>query len=515
MIKNHIKLYILLILGVCILNNDLSAQNSKKFSPNMESLRTYECPEWFRDAKFGIWSHWGPQSVPMQGDWYARAMYEEGNKKKYKKDIYEYHIKNYGHPSEFGYKDIIPLWKAENFDPEALMKLYKAAGAKYFVSMGVHHDNFDLWNSKFQRWNAVEMGPKKDIVKMWMDAAHKEGLKFGVSEHLSAGFDWWQSNKGADSQGDKKGVPYDGNDPRYWDLYYSKATAQRAWTSNNGMFAQLWYARMSDLIENYDMDILYTDGALPFGHYGERMLAEFYNANLEHHKGTLDAVYLAKPSRHEKGWAIFDKEACVEDRERGGLADINKEPWQTDTSIGDWFYNENYVNPDTGTMYRSAFWVLSTLVDVVSKNGNMLLNVVQRPDGSIDDEVVKLLKEIGAWMDVNGESIFETRPWLTYGEGPQQARSKSDWKEDFSYTPEDIRYTQNKKGRIVYATTMGIPSSKKIEMTKMIKENKIVKSVSLLGSDQKIRWRQTSKGLIINLPKNLSEENIMIVFKIE
>ncbi|WP_075590842.1 alpha-L-fucosidase [Labilibacter marinus] len=487
---------------------------NKKFEANMESLRQYECPEWFRDAKFGIWAHWGPQSVPMHGDWYARVMYEQHTRNKNRKTTYAHHVKTYGHPSEFGYKDLIPLWKAEKFNPEELMKLYKKAGAKYFVSMGVHHDNFDLWDSKFNRWNAVDMGPKRDIVGAWSKAAKKHGLKFGVSEHLSAGYGWWQANKGADIDGPKAGVPYDGADPKLWDLYYSKSTAKHeSWVTNNGMFAQLWFARMTDLLENYEPDLLYSDGALPFGTYGEEMLANFYNADIEKNKGQLEAVYLAKPARHNKGWNVFDGETCVEDRERGGLADISPEPWQTDTSIGDWFYNVNWKNDDTGTMYRSPFWVLSTLIDVVSKNGNMLLNVLQRPDGTVDKEVVELLETLAAWMDANGESIFGSRPWTVYGEGPQEREGAADWKEDFDYTPKDIRYTQNKENTFLYAATMGMPTED-IVLKEVTKEAGKVSSVTLLGSNQKIKWKQSSKALVIKLP-NLSACTVIPVFKIE
>ncbi len=491
----------------------ISAKKTKTFESNLESLRRYECPDWFRDAKFGIWAHWGPQSVPMKGDWYARAMYEPENKNPYKKDIYNFHVKNYGHPSEFGYKDLIPLWKAENFDPEALMKLYKKAGAKYFVSMGVHHDNFDLWDSKYNRWNAVDKGPKRDIVKAWSDAAKKEGLYFGVSEHLSAGYDWWQANKGADKTGDKKGVAYDGADPKNWDLYYSQTTSnKRFWTPENGMFAQVWYSRMMDLIENYEFDILYTDGALPFGEYGEMMLSNFYNKNIEDNRGDLEAVYLAKPARHKKGWAIFDGETCVEDRERGGLSDISKTPWQTDTSIGDWFYNEDYVTKDNGTMYRSPFWVLSTLVDIVSKNGNMLLNVLQRPDGSLDQQVVDLLTDVGAWLDCNGEAIYESRPWEVYGEGPQVRDGGADWKEDFVYTAQDVRYTQDKGHKYLYATLMGVPDQKII--LREVDKSKPVKSISLLGSKEDIAWQQTENGLSIEVPE-FADNTLLPVFKIK
>ncbi len=200
-----------------------------KFKPTDESLKTYECPEWFRDAKFGIWSHWGPQAVPRQGDWYARNMYIQDvynkNKKCYTGKAhrqYLYHLEHYGHPSEFGYKDIIPLWKAERWNPEELMKLYKKTGARYFVSMGVHHDNFYLWDSQQTPWTSVKMGPKRDVVGEWQNAAKKYGLKFGVSEHLGASYTWYQTSHGADKTGPKAGIPYDGANPEYESLYHKK-----------------------------------------------------------------------------------------------------------------------------------------------------------------------------------------------------------------------------------------------------------------------------------------------------
>src|SRR5436305_3926786 len=173
------------------------------FQPTMDSLTHYHCPDWFRDAKFGIWAHWGPQAVPMDGDWYARQMYQQGHAQ------YRDHLEHYGHPSTNGYKDIIPLWKAEKWDPDSLMALYKKAGARYFVSMGSHHDNFDLWDSKYHRWNAVNMGPKRDVVGTWQKAAKKQGLRFGVSEHLGASFTWFQPSHGSDKTGPLAGAPYD------------------------------------------------------------------------------------------------------------------------------------------------------------------------------------------------------------------------------------------------------------------------------------------------------------------
>ncbi|MFI3321583.1 MAG: alpha-L-fucosidase [Rikenellaceae bacterium] len=505
------KLLILAMLFAS-LSNAQAQKKSLKFENNLESLAQYECPEWFRDAKFGIWSCWGPQTVPMQGDWYARAMYEQHSTNQNKKHVYDYHLKNYGHPSEFGYKDLIPFWKAENFDPEALMKLFKDAGAKYFVSIACHHDNYDLWDSKFTRWDAVEVGPKRDIIAAWKDAADKYKMRFGLSEHLSAGYGWWQSNKKSDEDGDKAGVPYDGSDPKNWDLYYSESTQHDGWVTNNGMFAQLWLARMTDLLDNYEPDVFYSDGALPFGYYGETMLANYYNNDVKKNKGKLEAVYLSKPARHNKGWEVYDPEIGVEDRERGGLAEIGKYPWQTDTSIGDWYYNKNWRTEDTDSMYRSPFWVISTLVDVVSKNGNMLLNVVQRPDGTVDKEVVELLEAVGDWMEINDESIFETRPWEIYGEGPQKREGVNDWKEDFEYTAQDIRYTRDKADKVLYATAMGMPKSD-IVLREVAKRGREIKSISLLGSKERLNWSQTNIAVTISKP-DFSNSLIVPVFKI-
>src|SRR5215212_8904526 len=187
------------------------------FKATRESLRAYQVPDWFRDAKFGIWAHWGPQSAAEYGDWYARNMYLQGNWQ------YEHHVKTYGHPSKFGFKDIIPTWKAARFDADYLVGLYKRAGAKYFVSMGVHHDNFDLWDSKYHSWNAVKMGPHRDVVGTWQKAAKRLGLKFGVSEHLGASFTWFQDSHKSDKTGPLAGVPYDGADPKYQELYHFPA----------------------------------------------------------------------------------------------------------------------------------------------------------------------------------------------------------------------------------------------------------------------------------------------------
>ncbi len=479
---------------------DQSDAPSGPFQPTWESLTKYKCPEWFRDAKFGIWAHWGPQCVPMMGDWYAKNMYVPGASR----GQYDYHVKSYGHPSKVGFKDIIPLWKAEKFDPDRLMALYKAAGARYFVSMGVHHDNFDLWNSKHHRWNAVQMGPKRDIVGSWQKAARKNGLYFGVSEHLGASFTWFQTSHRSDKQGPFAGIPYDGANPKWQELYHPAAAPDdNGWYSTDPRWAKEWLQRIKDLIDQYQPDLLYTDGGLPFDETGRRMLAYYYNTNEAAHDGKLEAVYCLKDFRHDARGRHGDyvDGIGVQDVERGGLAAIKPQPWQTDTSIGDWFYNRNWKAKDTGRMYRSADWVIHTLVDVVSKNGNMLLNIIQRPDGSLDPEVEQLLTDVAPWMKVNSEAIHGTRPWQIFGEGETKAAG-GHFKEDFAYTARDIRFTT--KGPILYAIALGWPADGKLVVKSLAKpapgDGNQIERVELLGHDGPLTFTHSPQGLTVTLP---------------
>jgi alpha-L-fucosidase len=474
----------------CALATGWATAATARFTPEAASLDTYSAPDWFRDAKFGIWSHWGPQSVPRDGDWYARNMYVYGSPQ------YQHHLKHYGHPSKSGYKDIIALWKAEHFDPEALMALYKNAGARYFVSMGVHHDNFDLWDSTYHRWNAVKMGPHRDIVGAWRTAATHAGLRFGVSEHLGASYAWFHPSHGYDQIWPEMGVDYDGADPRYADLYHpahqEPYRGAGSWYANDPAWQQEWFNRVSDLLTHYKPDLLYTDGGIPFGVVGRRMLANYYNQNLAAHNGKLEAVYNHK----DNGSGEFLRKAGVQDVERGVMPGINPEPWQTDTSIGDWFYSE-------GFHYKSTDEIVHMLADIVSKNGNLLLNVVQYPDGTLPPECQQFLVEMAAWMNVNGEAIYGTRPWKIYGEGPTRTTPGA-FKEDTHYLAADLRFTTRDDN--LYALTMGVPASE-VRITSLGKraalEPRPVKSVSLLGSSATLRWTQNDEALVIAMPANL------------
>lgn len=488
---------IFLIICMTLSANRLFAQ---KFDANPESFRQYAYPEWFRDAKFGIWAHWGPQAVPRQGDWYAKKMYNEND------NDYKYHVAHYGHPSKFGYKDIIPLWKAEKWDPGQLMALYRKVGARYFVSMGTHHDNFFLWDSKIHKWNAVNMGPKKDVLGLWQKAAKKEGLRFGVSEHLGASYTWFQSSRGADKTGPLAGIPYDGANPDYEDLYHPKtASDDKAWLTTDPENQKNWLACITELIDKYQPDLLYSDGELPFGEVGRTMLAHFYNQDLAKNNGKLDAVYTAKLRASEGRW--------VQDLERGAMDSISPYPWQTDTSIGDWYYR-------TGQKYMTGVQVIQMLVDIVSKNGNLLLNVVQTPEGDLEPDVMKILEVIAAWTSGNGEAIYGTRPWLVYGEGPatinkQEKGHFGGVKDVRAYQSKDIRFTT--KGNNLYAFCMGKPVEE-IKINSLGKASKIavrkVMSVTMLGSNEKLKWKQQAEALVIELPSKLPDWEV-VTFRIE
>ena len=492
-----IKMLFPALLLIFVLSGTVSAQ---KFTSDIETFNQYKYPDWFMDAKFGIWSHWGPQAVPRQGDWYARKMYESDVRDWNTKEFtgkpsreYLYHVEHYGHPSKFGYKDIIPLWKAGRWDPDSLMRLYKRVGAKYFVSMGTHHDNFFLWDSKIHRWNSVQMGPKKDVVGLWQKAAKKEGLRFGVSEHLGASYTWFQTSHGADKTGNFAGVPYDGANPEFQDLYHPKtADDDKDWLTKNPENQKNWLTCITELIDLYHPDLVYSDSELPFGEIGRTMVSHLYNSDMAYNNGQLNAVYTCKHSVSKGRWVM--------DIERGAMDSISKDPWQTDTSIGDWYYR-------TGQKYMSGSEVIQMLVDIVSKNGNLLLNVVQTPEGDLEPDVMNILEEIAAWMPANGDGIYGTRPWKIYGEGPSTKNQEKGVfggvKDVRPYESADIRFTT--KDGFLYAFVMNKMTSD-VQIVSLGKDSKIcdkkVSSVEMLGNAQKLKWKQENGSLVIQKPEN-------------
>jgi alpha-L-fucosidase len=467
------------------------------FTATRDSLERYRMPEWFRDAKLGLWAHWGPQSAPEQGDWYARNMYLEGS------PLYQWHLQHFGHPSKAGYKDVIPTFKAEQWEPDRLMDLYVKAGAKYFVSMGVHHDNFDLWNSKYQpRWNAVAAGPRKDIVGIWRDAARKRGLKFGVSEHLSNSFDWFASAHRGDKMGQYAGVPYDGTDPAYADLYHSYQGMPPDFAQTAAPMGRVapdswkleYFKRIKDLVTQHEPDLLYTDGPIPFEEYGLSLVAHLYNLSAQRHGGRVEAIYTSK--RRED----CAEGTCALDLERGIVDRIWPEPWQTDTCIGNWHYKRAIT-------YKSPKIVVDMLVDIVSRNGNLLLNFPLPGSGALDARELAVLSSLTDWMAVNGEGIYATRPWRVYGEGPsvipppeRQGQLGFNEGRRKDLTPEDVRFTF--KGKVLYAFVMGWPGGLARIKALAAKTAEPVKvhHVEMLGHKGRLKWVQGDTELTVGMP---------------
>jgi alpha-L-fucosidase len=441
----------------------------QKFLPTVESLRQYECPEWFRDAKFGIYMHWGVYSVPEMGAWFARHMYLPGMpENKYMKE-------KFGNITEYGYKDLIPLWKAEKFDPDSLLSIFKNAGAKYFTPVAVHHDNFDLWDSRYHKWNAVNMGPKKDIIGMFREATLKAGLRWGVTTHLARSWSWYNVNKLSDADG-----PYDGNLPEYQD-YYFKNTGEIGHTIPVNADAQWrfeWACRVMDLINQHQPDLLYFDGSIPFrgvdqGFTGMNVLAYYYNENSNWHGGKSEAVMCIKKARN----GYYIEGVATLDIERGHSPITLSEPWQTDDALGPWSYNPDWP-------YMSLNDVIDKMVDIVSKNGNYLLNVAPKADGTLDDETISILEGIGKWLNVNGSAIYSTRPWDVAKEG-------------------DVRFTQSKDGRELYITALELPGDGKFQIKALSSQKKKVRSVKMHGHSKNLKWKQTIEGLEIIMPKSL------------
>ncbi|ETZ24784.1 alpha-L-fucosidase [Pedobacter sp. V48] len=493
------------------------------FSPTWESLRTYKVPEWYKDAKFGIWAHWGPQCQPERGDWYARGMYEEGS------DQYKYHVEKYGHPSKFGFKDVIHEWKADKWDPEYLVALYKKAGAEYFVALANHHDNFDLYDSKYQDWNSTKMGPRKDLIGGWAKAAKKNGLHFGVSVHAAHAWSWMETAQRSDKKGPLAGVPYDGKvtkvhgKGKWWDgqdpqgLYAqdhalskdseNDGTIHRQWNWGNGVtpptpaYIEKFYKRTIDLIDKYNPDLVYFDDTVlplwPISDAGLRIAAHLYNKSIKK-DGKLTAVVNGKILDEQQ------RKCMVWDIERGQSNNIEPYTWQTDTCIGSWHYDRRIFD---NHHYKTAKTVIHTLADVVSKNGNLLLNIPLRGDGSIDSDALKVVEEIGEWMKINKEAIFGTRPWKVFGEGPAMENAAPLSAQGFNegkgkpFEAKDIRFTT--KGNELYIIPMGWPEDGKLLIKSLDANNPAlgkINKMTLLGYGEIKDFSRQADGLIITLP---------------
>ena len=486
-----------------------------KFEPSWSSLAQYETPDWFRDAKFGIWAHWGPQCEPEQGDWYGQHMYQSTPDPKTGKPQaqYLYHVEHYGPPSKVGFKDVIHAWHAENWKPAELMALYKRAGAQYFMAMANHHDNMDLWNSKGQPWNSVLVGPKKDLIGGWEKAARAEGMRFGVSVHAGRAWNWYEAAQGADPSGPLKGVPYDGKlnaadgAGQWWDgldpqdLY---AQNHAVGAAPDEAYRAKFFNRVEDLISSYKPDLVYfDDSVLPLnkqpGDYGLKIVADFYNRSMQWHGGRNEAVVNTKRLDETQ------RKCLVYDIERGKAEGILPEAWQTDTCIGAWHYKRAIFEKHG---YKKADDVIRMLIDIVSKNGNLMLNIPVRGDGTIDDDERAVLARIGDWMAVNRESIFATRPWAIFGEGAT-VNAKDAPKGQFGgvndvtgFTAQDVRYTCSKDGRTLFAFVMGPPVSGRVTLKSLAADGKlfagVIGAVSLLGSDRPVNVDRDAAGLTLS-----------------
>lgn len=498
-------------------------------APSWESIAAhYRHPDWFRDAKLGIWAHWGPQCQPEYGDWYARLLYIQGREPwESGERAYEDHIKRYGHPSRTGFLDIVGQWKAERWDPDYLVRKYKAAGARYFVGMGCHHDNFDLYASRNHEWNSTRVGPKKDILAGWSKAAREAGLRFGVSNHSGHAWHWYQPAYGYDAEGPMRGRRYDaywlrkhhgrgkfwdGLDPQelYTGPYYvapsgmTSAKAMLEWhdkrdgqwlegvPSGNIRFVETWLKRQKQIVEDYRPDLMFMDHAgVPFGNYGLEAVAHYYNQAIAWH-GSPDVIMtggLLDP---------FAQRAITWNVERGALNDIHDPPWQTCTCIGQWHYSRPLY--ESGG-YKSAKQVTQILADVVSKNGTLLFNVPVRGDGTIDEKEEAIVDQFTSWTRRNGEAIFATRPWRKFGEGPTQPPPAGAFGEDKQkpFTGEDIRFT--KKDDVLYAIFMDWPQGESAitSLGGHSLPDAAIERIDLLGGPE-LQFRRDSDALRFTLP---------------
>jgi alpha-L-fucosidase len=490
-------------------NADFKTNLTGPFEPTVESLVQHQTPEWFRDAKFGIYTHWGPVSVgtarqaPGHSDtWYGRYMYIPGlSGPDYHGSIpgrttFEDHRKNFGDQATFGFKDIIPLFKAERFNADAWADLFAQSGAKFAGPVVIHHDNFAMWDSRLTRWNAVQMGPKRDLTGELEKAIHARGMKFVAAMHHAMTWFYYEP-----------GFAYDAKDAQYSDLYsephplaskdLSKDWCQVKWVPPSARFIREWLEKCVELVDKYPVDLLWHDAALDRLPMPARlaMAAHFYNRAAADRR---EVVLTYKGGDLPQGTALLDFE-------RHAAPEIAPTPWLTDTSVGRnfWFYDAGDAGAFTVTD------LVRMLIEIVSKNGCLLLNVGPHPDGSISQKQQDALLGIGRWLKVNGEAVYGTRPWKVFGEGANLTGGGNDSAaHTLQYSAVDIRFTA--KGDTVYAIALAIPQGA-LRITSLGKNSKLadkpVARVSLLGSDQPLHWAQESDALVVQVPKGLQGEH--------
>jgi alpha-L-fucosidase len=444
------------------------------YEPTWESLEHYAAPQWYQDGKFGIFIHWGAYCVPAFGnEWYPRQMYRAGT------DEFKHHVATYGPQSQFGYKDFLPLFKAEQYDPAHWADLFRRAGAKFVVPVAEHHDGFAMYDSGFSKWCATQMGPCRDVVGELAAAVRAQGLVFGASSHRAE--HWWFMNGGMAFDSDVR-------DPRYAGFY---GPAAPEGTQPDDTYLEDWLARTCELVDKYRPQLVWFDWWIEqpaFEPYLRRFAAYYYNRGAEWGQGV--AINYKNQS--------FRDRAAVLDLERGQLADIRPLFWQNDTSVSknSWGYITHHDYKDAGS-------IVGDLVDVVSKNGALLLNIGPRPDGTIPEPEEEMLLQVGRWLGVNGEAIYGTRPWKVFGEGPTEVVGGmfTDTKRA-AFTSQDIRFTTN--GDTLYAILLAWPQSGEVAIQSLGRNLRLytgdIVDVQLLGSNEPVQWSRDRDGLKVKFP---------------
>jgi alpha-L-fucosidase len=468
-----------------------------EFRPDWQSLSKYQVPEWYKDAKFGIFIHWGVYSVPAFGsEWYPRQMYEAGSEEN------KHQVATYGPLTKFGYKDFVPMFKAEHYDPQAWAQLFKAAGARYVVPVFEHHDGFAMYDSDLSDWTAAKMGPKRDLVGDLAKAVRAEGMHLGASSHRIE-HDWFMDGG--------RELNSDVNDPKYA-AFYGPAQKQvedqqdnlaQDWTYVDPAYAEDWVARSAEIVQKYHPELIFYDwwiGQPSIRPYLAKFAAYYYNESQK--RGPVGIITYKLVDMEEHSGLL--------DIERGQLAGIRPTYWQTDTSVSNKSWG--YIEHDT---FKSPVFIVDQLADVVSKNGNLLMNIGPRSDGTIPDEVQQVLLAVGQWLKVNGDAIYGTRPWKTYGEGPTEVQAGSFHDADTRpYTAQDFRFTT--KGSDLFAIEMGWPGSGEAVIHALGADGlpgQHIRSISLLGSEAKLSYEQETDGLHIKLPEKPTEQ-LAYVFRI-